>query len=55
MTFLSPLYIWPPHPWQVLVGKNDSKNVSGCIEITPFDFIKSEVENVTIYQEINRQ
>ena len=55
MTFPSPFYRWRPHPWHGLdVGKNAPKIVNAYIEITPFDFIKYEVEKVTGYLKVDR-
>ena len=55
MSFPSPFYRWRPHPWHGLdVGKNAPNIVNAYIEITPFDFIKYEVEKVTGYLKVDR-
>lgn len=55
MSFPSPFYKWRPHPWHGLdVGTESPKIVNAYIEITPFDFIKYEVEKVTGYLKVDR-
>ena len=55
MSFPSPFFKWRPHPWHGLeVGKNPPNIVNAYIEITPFDFIKYEVEKTTGYLKVDR-
>jgi len=55
MSFPSPFYKWRPHPWHGLdIGKNPPYVVNAYIEITPFDFIKYEVEKTTGYLKVDR-
>jgi len=55
MSFPSPFYKWRPHPWHGLdAGKNAPNVVNAYIEITPFDFIKYEVEKSTGYLKVDR-
>lgn len=55
MSFPSPFYKWRPHPWHGLdIGKNPPFVVNAYIEITPFDFIKYEVEKTTGYLKVDR-
>ena len=55
MSFPSPFYKWRPHPWHGLdVGAESPEIVNAYIEITPFDFIKYEVEKITGYLKVDR-
>ncbi len=55
MSFPSPFYKWRPHPWHGLdVGDKSPEIVNAYIEITPFDFIKYEVEKITGYLKVDR-
>jgi inorganic pyrophosphatase len=55
MSFPTPFFKWRPHPWHGLeVGKNPPNVVNAYIEITPFDFIKYEVEKTTGYLRVDR-
>lgn len=55
MSFPSPFFKWRPHPWHGLdVGENAPNVVNAYIEITPFDFIKYEVEKATGYLKVDR-
>ncbi|MCB0730435.1 MAG: inorganic pyrophosphatase [Ignavibacteriae bacterium] len=55
MSFPTPFFKWRPHPWHGLdVGKNPPHIVNAYIEITPFDFIKYEVEKTTGYLRVDR-
>ena len=55
MSFPSPFYKWRPHPWHGLdVGSESPEIVNAYIEITPFDFIKYEVEKITGYLKVDR-
>jgi len=55
MSFPSPFYKWRPHPWHGLaVGKNPPLFVTAYIEITPFDFVKYEVDKETGYLHVDR-
>ena len=55
MSFPSPFFKWRPHPWHGLdVGENAPNIVNAYIEITPFDFIKYEVEKATGYLKVDR-
>lgn len=52
---MSPYYRWRPHPWHGLeVGPNPPQLVHAYIEITPFDFVKYEVDKVTGYLKVDR-
>lgn len=55
MSFPSPFFKWRPHPWHGLeIGKNPPHIVNAYIEITPFDFIKYEVDKTTGYLKVDR-
>ena len=55
MTFPPPFYRWRPHPWHGLsVGPNPPQIVHAYIEITPFDFVKYEVDKETGYLRVDR-
>lgn len=55
MSFPSPFFKWRPHPWHGLdVGENAPDIVNAYIEITPFDFIKYEVDKTTGYLKVDR-
>lgn len=55
MAFPSPFFKWRPHPWHGLdLGKNPPSIVSAYIEITPFDFVKYEVDKSTGYLKVDR-
>ncbi|MCB0749346.1 MAG: inorganic pyrophosphatase [Ignavibacteriae bacterium] len=55
MSFPSPFFKWRPHPWHGLeLGKNPPSVVSAYIEITPFDFVKYEVDKKTGYLKVDR-
>lgn len=46
---------WRPHPWHGLeTGPNPPEVVYAYIEITPFDFIKYEVDKLTGYLRVDR-
>ena len=48
-------YRWRPHPWHGLeVGPNPPELVHAYIEITPYDFVKYEVDKVTGYLKVDR-
>ncbi|MGD2077977.1 MAG: inorganic pyrophosphatase [Chloroflexota bacterium] len=52
---MSPYYRWRPHPWHGLeVGPNPPELVNAYIEITPFDFVKYEVDKITGYLKVDR-
>jgi inorganic pyrophosphatase len=52
---ISPYYRWRPHPWHGLeVGPNPPDLVHAYIEITPFDFVKYEVDKITGYLKVDR-
>jgi len=52
---MTPYYRWRPHPWHGLeVGPNPPELVHAYIEITPFDFVKYEVDKVTGYLKVDR-
>lgn len=53
--FPAPFYRWRPHPWHGLeVGPQPPERVYAYIEMTPFDFIKYEVDKVTGYLYVDR-
>ncbi|MBK8946557.1 MAG: inorganic pyrophosphatase [Ignavibacteriae bacterium] len=55
MKFPTPFFKWRPHPWHGLeLGKNPPFVVNAYIEITPFDFVKYEVEKITGYLRVDR-
>lgn len=55
MAFPKPFYRWRPHPWHGLsIGANAPEVVNGYIEITPFDWMKYEVDKETGYLRIDR-
>jgi len=55
MAFPKPFFRWRPHPWHGLeVGTNPPVNVNAYIEITPFDFVKYEVDKTTGYLRVDR-
>jgi inorganic pyrophosphatase len=50
-----PFYSWRPHPWHGLsAGPAPPELVHAYIEITPYDFIKYEVDKVTGYLLVDR-
>jgi inorganic pyrophosphatase len=55
MDFPGPFYRWRPHPWHGLeVGDNPPELVHAYIEITPFDYVKYELEKETGYLKVDR-
>ncbi|MBN1970923.1 MAG: inorganic pyrophosphatase [Candidatus Delongbacteria bacterium] len=55
MNFPPPFYRWRPHPWHGLeTGKNPPEELHAYIEITPFDFVKYEVDKKTGYLKVDR-
>ena len=55
MAFPKPFYRWRPHPWHGLsIGASAPEIVNGYIEITPFDWMKYEVDKETGYLRIDR-
>jgi inorganic pyrophosphatase len=51
----TPFYSWRPHPWHGLsAGPSPPQVVHAYIEITPYDFIKYEVDKVTGYLLVDR-
>ena len=55
MAFPKPFYRWRPHPWHGLsIGASAPEVVNGYIEITPFDWMKYEVDKETGYLRIDR-
>lgn len=54
-SFPAPFYRWRPHPWHGLeVGPQPPERVHAYIEMTPFDFIKYEVDKGTGYLYVDR-
>jgi len=52
---MKPYNRWRPHPWHGLeVGPDPPELVHAYIEITPFDFVKYEVDKVTGYLIVDR-
>jgi len=52
---MKPFNRWRPHPWHGLsVGPDPPKMVHAYIEITPFDFVKYEVDKATGYLIVDR-
>ncbi|NOX18679.1 MAG: inorganic pyrophosphatase [Chlorobi bacterium] len=55
MSFPKAFYRWRPHPWHGLeTGENPPEFVNAYIEITPFDFVKYEVDKKTGYMHVDR-
>ncbi len=55
MGFPEPFYRWRPHPWHGLeTGPDAPEVVTAFIEISPFDFVKYEVEKRTGYLKVDR-
>jgi inorganic pyrophosphatase len=55
MAFPEPFFRWRPHPWHGLdTGPDAPDVVTAFIEITPFDFVKYEVEKRTGYLKVDR-
>lgn len=55
MKFPLPFYRWRPHPWHGLdAGKDPPRIVHAYIEITPFDYVKYEVDKATGYMRVDR-
>ena len=55
MSFPSPFFKWRPHPWHgISIGEHAPDIVNAYIEITPFDFIKYEVDKETGYLKVDR-
>ena len=55
MSFPKPFYRWRPHPWHGLsAGPNPPEMLHAYIEITPFDYVKYEVDKKTGYLRVDR-
>ena len=55
MAFPEPFFRWRPHPWHGLdTGPDAPGVVTAFIEISPFDFVKYEVEKRTGYLKVDR-
>ena len=55
MPISAPFYRWRPHPWHGLEpGPDAPRVVQAYIEITPFDFVKYEVDKTTGYLRVDR-
>jgi inorganic pyrophosphatase len=55
MSFPEPFYRWRPHPWHGLeIGSKPPRHVNAYIEITPFDFVKYEIDKTTGYMRVDR-
>ena len=55
MSFPKPFYRWRPHPWHGLsAGPNVPHLLHAYIEITPFDYVKYEVDKETGYLRVDR-
>jgi len=55
MSFPEPFFRWRPHPWHGLEAGPDVPHVvHAYIEITPFDFVKYEVDKTTGYLRVDR-
>jgi inorganic pyrophosphatase len=55
MSFPEPFYRWRPHPWHGLeTGSKPPRQVNAYIEITPFDFMKYEIDKTTGYLRVDR-
>jgi len=55
MSFPPPFYRWRPHPWHGLgTGAASPRVVQAYIELTPFDFVKYEIDKATGYLRVDR-
>jgi len=55
MGFPEPFFRWRPHPWHGLSpGENAPSVVLSYIELTPFDYVKYEVDKATGYLLVDR-
>jgi inorganic pyrophosphatase len=55
MSFSQPFFRWRPHPWHGLdPGPEAPEIVQAYIEITPFDFVKYEIDKATGYLRVDR-
>ena len=55
MSFPKPCFSWRPHLWNGLeAGSNPPQVVHAYIEITPFDFVKYEIDKTTGYLRVDR-
>ena len=55
MSFPAPFYRSRPHPWHGLeAGPDAPRVVNAYIELTPFDFVKYEIDKVTGYLRVDR-
>jgi inorganic pyrophosphatase len=55
MSFSGQFSQWRPHPWHGLEpGPNAPAVVYAYIEITPFDFVKYEIDKITGYLRVDR-
>ena len=55
MAFPRPFYRFRPHPWHGLeIGDKAPQIVNAYIEITPFDYMKYEIDKTTGYLRIDR-
>lgn len=55
MPVAQPFYRWRPHPWHGLEpGPEAPRIVQAYIEITPFDFVKYEIDKATGYLRVDR-
>ncbi|QNN22982.1 inorganic pyrophosphatase [Planctomycetales bacterium ZRK34] len=55
MGFPDPFYRWRPHPWHGLGPGEDAPSVVlAYIELTPFDYVKYEVDKSTGYLRVDR-
>ncbi|MCF6268880.1 MAG: inorganic pyrophosphatase [Melioribacteraceae bacterium] len=55
MSFPKTFYRWRPHPWHGIdVGEGAPEFVNAFIEITPFDFVKYEVDKYTGFMHVDR-
>jgi len=51
----TPFYSWRPHPWHGLApGPAPPSMVYAYVEITPYDFVKYEVDKATGYLLVDR-
>ncbi|MBI1368315.1 MAG: inorganic pyrophosphatase [Planctomycetes bacterium] len=55
MGFPEPFFRWRPHPWHGLdAGPEAPAVVQAYIELTPFDFVKYEIDKSTGYLRVDR-
>lgn len=55
MSFPAPFYRSRPHPWHgIEIGKEPPQFVNAYVELTPFDYVKYEIDKITGYLRVDR-